>query len=173
MVEQFYVVGKIINTHGIKGEIKVDAYTDFPEERFSVGNQLLVGAKQDTLIRELTIETVRQQKQFYILKFKEFSSINDVLPFVNLNLWISRAQQHELDENVFYYHQIIGCMVETTEEESLGIVSNILETGANDVWVIEREGKPNLLIPYIAEVVKKVDVEARLITIDLIPGLIE
>lgn len=173
MAEQFYIIGKVINTQGIKGEVKVDAYTDFPEERFVPGNRVWAGAEKSSPMQELTIETARQHKQFYIVKFKEFNSINDILTLVNLNLWIAGDQQHALDENSFYYHQIIGCRVETVSGEYLGVVSNILETGANDVWVVAREGKSDLLIPYIAEVVTRVDLDARLIAIDPLPGLIE
>ena len=173
MKKKYLRVGKIINTQGLKGELKVEAYTDFPDERFAINNSLYVGTDKDETMSKLIITGLRRHKQFYILSFKDYNDINQVLQFLNQFLWISSEEQHELEENAYYYHQIIGCNVATIAGEKIGTVLDILETGANDVWVIKRVDQPDLLIPYIEDVVIKVDLDQQIITINPLAGLIE
>jgi 16S rRNA processing protein RimM len=171
--QKYLRVGKIINTQGLKGELKIDAYTDFPDERFAINNTLYVGSNENAMMKQLVVADFWLHKQFYVLKFKDYNDINDVLPFLNQYLWITPEQQHQLEENAFYFHQIIGLNVKSVDGEMIGTVTDILDTGANDVWVIKREGQPDLLIPYIEDVVIKVDLNQQLITIKPLAGLLE
>lgn len=173
MDQKYLRVGKIINTHGLKGEIKVEVYTDFPNERFAVNNSLYVGLTEGGVMTEIIVTDVWSHKQFYILKFKNYNNIDQVQQFLNQYIWISSEEQHELEENAYYYNQIIGCNVETVTGESIGTVTDIMETGANDVWVIKRLGQPSLLIPYIEDVVVNVDCDQKKILINPLAGLLE
>jgi 16S rRNA processing protein RimM len=164
-------VGKIVNTHGIRGEVRVISRTDFPEERYKIGNTLYV-EKESGELTPVTIEAHRKHKQFDLLTFEEYKNINQVVPFKGLLLKVPKDQAVSLDEGEFFYRDIIGCSVYTLEGEELGKVKEILSPGANDVWVVKRKGfGADILIPYIPSVVKTVDIENKKITIEPLEGL--
>ena len=105
---EFYQVGKIVNTHGIRGEVKVIATTDFPEERFKPGNKLYAFKQNASTGAELTIQKSRRHKQFIMLAFEGYDNINLVEKFKGDDLKVSADQQEELEDGSYYYHQIIG-----------------------------------------------------------------
>jgi len=169
---EFFNVGKIVNTHGIKGEVKVVRITDF-EERFKPGNQLYLFLKNNSEPIKLTIKNYRKHKQFDMLQFEDHPSINDVEHFKQGILKVHQDDRQPLEEEgSYYYHEIIGCEVETTTGEVLGSISEILSPGANDVWVVKRKNDKDLLIPYIEQIVKKVDVKEKVVTIEPMEGLL-
>lgn len=170
MEKTMFNVGKIVNTHGIRGEVKVKRITDF-EERFSPGETIYVKTKNDWI--PLTIEKHRIHKGFDLLKFEGLDSINDVEKYKGLYLQISEDQLTELEENEYYYHEIIGCDVFDMSGEKLGEITEIHAPGANDVWVLKRPVKNDAYIPYIEQVVKEVDVENKKIYIDPLEGLLD
>ncbi|QKY69012.1 ribosome maturation factor RimM [Lentibacillus sp. CBA3610] len=163
-------VGKIVNTHGIKGEVKVYRITDF-DDRFEIGNKLIL-EKNDKLV-DLKIDGHRIHKGFDLLHFEGYDNINDVEQFKGLHLKISHDQLTELDEHEFYYHEIIDCGVYLTNGDYIGVIKEILSPGANDVWVVDREKEKDVLIPYIADIVKEVDVSAQKVTIEPMEGLLD
>lgn len=171
MQERLFTVGKIINTHGIKGEIKVLRITDF-EDRFQIGNTLFV-IKDNQSPFQVTIANHRVHKGFDLLQFEGFHNINDVLPFKGCELKISESQLTELEENEYYYHEIIGCSVVTEAGEEIGTIKEILSPGANDVWVAKRKQGKDVLIPYTKEVVLRVDVAEKKVTIRPMEGLLD
>ena len=147
-MERWFNVGKIVNTHGIKGEVRVISRTDFAEDRYQVGNTLyLFRENQEPL--ELTIASHRVHKNFNLLTFEGYPNVNDVEAFRDGILKITRAQLTDLDENEFYFHEIIGCVVFTDEGEEIGQIREILAPGANDVWVVKGPLGKDVLIPYI------------------------
>lgn len=168
--EQMFIVGKIINTHGIKGEVKVKRITDF-SERFNVGKIVYVTNRDGELI-SLTIDSFRAQNNNDLLHFAGYDSIESVEPFKGLELAIKEEQQTDLAEHEYYYHEIIGCKVMTTTGDELGKIDHILAPGANDVWVVKK-GKKEILIPYIQDVVKDVDIEKKEVLIELMEGLLD
>lgn len=170
---KWFRVGKIVNTQGIHGELRIISSTDFPEERFQVGAKLYIGDTKSNDQLEVIVASHRLHKNFHLLKFEGYTNINEVEQFKGKELFVSEEMLSELDEGEFYYYEIIGCEVFSEEGEFIGKVKEILTTGANDVWVIQRHGKKDALIPYIEDVVRDVDVEAKKITIHLLEGLIE
>jgi 16S rRNA processing protein RimM len=173
---KWFNVGKIVNTHGVRGEVRVISKTDFPEVRYQKGNVLYLEQSERQEKLPLTITSYRKHKQFDLLTFEGYENINQVEAFKGGLLKISEDQLSEehLSEGEFFYHQIIGCVVFTDEGEELGKVTEILSPGANDVWVVQPEkSKKQLLIPYIDEVVKEVDINAEKIIIHVIEGLLE
>ncbi|QGH34514.1 ribosome maturation factor RimM [Gracilibacillus salitolerans] len=164
-------VGKIVNTHGIKGEVKVVRITDF-EERFEMGSTLWIKEKEDAALKPVTIDGHRIHKNFDLLHFEGYNNISDVEHFKESLLVINTDQLTELEDNEFYYHEVIGCEVETTTGELIGKVKEILSPGANDVWVVKQKGK-EYLIPYIEDVVKEVDIENQKIKIEPMEGLLD
>lgn len=168
---EFFEVGKIVNTHGLKGEVKVVRITDF-DERFKVGNTLYLFSPNQSEPLTLTIESHRKHKQFDMLKFKGYHSINDVEKYKQSMLKISKVDQHSLEDGSYYYHEIIGCEVKTTTGEELGEISEILAPGANDVWVIKEKNKKDILIPYIDQIVKEINIAEKYVVIELMEGLL-
>lgn len=165
---KYYNVGKIVNTHGIRGEVKIVAITDFPEERFQPKQQLYIGATQPIPV---TITAVREQKGNYLLKFKEFDNINQVEPYKGMSLMVSEEDQHALAPGQYYYHEIIGLNVETLDGEVIGTIKEVLAPGANDVWVVKRPRQSDLLLPVIDDVVKRVDLVQKKVIVELMEGL--
>lgn len=166
----YYQVGKIINTHGIRGEVRVLSTSDFTDERFMPGNALYLFDKVE-LVKEVIVKTHRKHKQFDLLSFEKLEDINLIEGFKGFDIKISEDQQQDLEDGSYYYHQIIGLDAVTLDGEKIGKISEILAPGANDVWVVKRKGKKELLLPVIDDVIKKVDLEQGLVVVDLLEGL--
>jgi 16S rRNA processing protein RimM len=163
-------VGKIVNTQGLRGEVRVISQTDFPSERYKIGNQLVLFRKQKEPV-VLRVKSYRKHKSFDVLSFERHPSINDVEKYRDGILKVSVDDLQSLSENEFYYHEIIGLEVLTVDGEKIGKVKEILSPGANDVWIVQREDKKDVLIPYIEPVVKKVDLINRIVIIEWLEGL--
>jgi len=165
-------VGKIVNTQGLRGEVRVISQTDFPDERYKSGSKLTLFQEQkDPIV--LTVKSYRRHKNFDILSFENHPSINDVEKYRDGILKVSVDNLQTLSKNEFYYHEIIGLEVLVVGGEKIGKVKEILSPGANDVWVVQREGKKDALIPYIESVVKKIDLTNGFIMIEWMEGLID
>ncbi|OLQ56806.1 ribosome maturation factor RimM [Bacillus licheniformis] len=173
MTKRWFNVGKIVNTHGIKGEVRVISKTDFAAERYKPGNTLYLFMDGRNEPVEVTVNTHRLHKQFHLLQFKERPSLNEVEELKNAIIKVPEEDLGDLNEGEFYFHEIIGCEVFTEDGELIGKVKEILTPGANDVWVIGRKGNKDALIPYIESVVKHIDVSEKKIEIELMEGLID
>ncbi|WP_121639913.1 ribosome maturation factor RimM [Virgibacillus sp. Bac330] len=171
MAEKMFTVGKIINTHGIKGEVKVLRITDF-DDRFEVGKRVYV-VNDGHAPLQVTITSHRVHKGFDLLQFEGYENVNDIIHFKGCELKIPESDQTELNEHEYYYHEIIGCTVITETGEELGRIKEILSPGANDVWVTRKKSGKDILIPYIEEVVLDVDVKAKKVIISPMEGLLE
>ncbi|WP_312853887.1 ribosome maturation factor RimM [Thermoactinomyces mirandus] len=174
MNSEYLLVGRIVGTHGIRGEVRVQSNTDFPEVRFAPGNRLILfpPGKQDPIW--LMVEKSRPHKSVYLLKFQEWSSIDQAEPFKKGLLAVTRENRVPVDEEEgeYYFHQIIGLTAVTTDGKEIGEVKEILPLPANDVWVVRSaETGKEILIPYISEIVKDVDLGQKRITIEWMEGL--
>jgi 16S rRNA processing protein rimM len=165
-------VGKIVNTHSLKGEVKVISSTDFEEERFKKGSKLLI-TRGNQLIREVVVQSYRNHKNFLLVKFEGIDSVEEAEKLKNLQIKIDSDEVGELEENEFYFHQIIGCEVFDENDKNLGEIIDILTPGANDIWVIKGENGKEILIPYIEDVVKKIDITSKKVNIEVMEGLID
>src|SRR4051794_33830502 len=112
---EFLRVGQFVNTHGIRGEVKIMANTDFPEQRFAVGKQ--VWLTHPTLVEKLalTVAGVRTHKSALLIRFQEWTNINQAEPFKGAWLFVPEEEEVSDDEDGFFFHQIIGCQVVTTD----------------------------------------------------------
>ena len=160
-------VGKIVNTHSLKGEVKVISSTDFEE-----GSKLLI-TRGNQLIREVIVESYRNHKNFLLVKFEGIDSVEEAEKLKNLQIKIDSDEVGELEENEFYFHEIIGCQVFDENDRNLGEIIDILTPGANDVWVIKGEERKEILIPYIEDVVKQIDITSKKVNIEVMEGLID
>ncbi|MFB1291951.1 ribosome maturation factor RimM [Streptococcus pyogenes] len=167
---EYFNDGKIVNTQGLQGEMRVLSVSDFAEERFKKGSQLALFDDKDRFVQEVTIVSHRKQKHFDIIKLKDMYHINAIEKYKGYTLKVSKDNQGDLQEGEFYYHQIIGMAV-YEKDRLIGYVKEILQPGANDVWVVKRQGKRDLLLPYIPPVVLNVDVPNKRVDVELMEGL--
>ena len=166
----YFNVGKIVNTQGLQGEMRVLSVTDFAEERFKKGNILALFDKKDQFVMDVEISSYRKVKNFDIIKFKGMYHINDIEKFRDFTLKVREEDLTDLGDGEFYYHEIIG--LEVYENDILlGTIKEILQPGANDVWVVKRKGKRDLLLPYIPPVVLGIDIEQGRVDVEIPEGL--
>lgn len=171
---EYLRVGRIVGTHGIRGEARVLSNTDFPELRFAPGTTLYLQHPNQSETFSVQVESSRPHKNVYLVKFRGWDRLEDAQQWKDAKLLVpmSEATRTELDPDEFYYHQIIGCQVQTTEGKTIGIVQEIWPMPANDVWLVEsNEDQKEILLPFVKEIVKTVDVEAKKITIVWMEGL--
>lgn len=166
----YFNVGKIVNTQGLQGELRILSVTDFAEERFKKGSKLSIFNDKEQFVTEVEIASHRKQKNFDIVKFKGLYHINDVEKYKGYSLKVAEADLADLAEDEFYYHEIIGLDV-YEHDVLIGQIKEILQPGANDVWVVKRKGKRDLLLPYIPSVVLAVDTSAGRVEVELMEGL--
>lgn len=174
MSETLLTVGKLVNTHGIRGEIKVLSRTDFPEVRFAPGSQLLIMPEDGKERLEVTVESSREHKGMYIVKLKGYHDINQVEKYKGSLIKVTSEDRVELPDNEYYFHDIIGCEVfsDNPDDGKLGVITEILTPGANDVWVVKRPKGQDLLIPVIDDVVLDVDVPGKKVKVHVMEGLL-
>ena len=158
-------VGKIINTHGLRGEVKVIPWTDTPDVFEDL--ETLYLKNNDVL----TISSVKYQKNNQIVKFKELGDINEAEKLKNQVLYAERSALGELPEGVYYIADLIGLSVRKETGEEVGKIKDVLQTGANDIYVVAREGAKDLLVPVIPNVVLSVDIDGGEVTVSLPDGL--
>ena len=168
-MENFLQVGVITNTHGIKGEVKVFPTTDDPS-RFKSLKNVFLDTGRDRV--ELENEQVKFFKQFVILKFKGYDSINDVEQYRKKSLLVSRENAVELQENEYFIADLLGLTVVTDEGKQLGTLKDVLQTGANDVYVVETPEGQEILIPAIRQCILSVDLEEQTMRVHLLKGLV-
>lgn len=167
-MEQLLQVGAITSTHGIKGEVKVFPTTEDPARFKKLKEVILDDGRQQ---HPMEIASVKFFKNMVILKFKGIDDINEVEKYKKATLWVTRENAIPLEEDEYYVADLIGLSVVSEEGEQLGTIKEVLQTGANDVYVIGQQGKQDLLIPAIRECIKEVDIEAGQMLIHLMPGL--
>ncbi|MBO5473494.1 MAG: ribosome maturation factor RimM [Lachnospiraceae bacterium] len=163
-------VGVITQTHGIRGEVKVFPTTD-DAARFKRLKKVILDTGKERL--DLEIESVKFFKQYAILKFKDIDSINDVEQYKNGKLLVTREQAVKLRKDEYFVADLIGMKVVTEDGEDFGILKEVLPTGANDVYVVARPDKTEVLLPAIRECILHVDLEAGAVTVHIMDGLLD
>ena len=169
-MEDLLKVGIISSTPGIRGEVKVFPTTDDPQRFKKLDRVLLDNGKEK---RELKIQSVKFFKQFVIVKFAEINDINDVEQYKGSSLFVTRKQAVKLDKDEYFIADLIGISVIAQKEQLKGILKDVIETGANDVYVIALSDGRELLLPAIKECVLSVDIEKGEMQIRLLDGLLE
>lgn len=166
---EYIKVGRIINTHGIRGELKVFPLTD-NLDRFDDLKIVYIGNNKE----KVEIEQVKYHKGLAIIKLKEFHNINQVLKFKDDFLYIDVEDKVELPEDHYFIFDIVDCNVYDTKGRKIGVVTDVLQYTSNDVYVVkDMEKNKEYLIPAVKEFVVDIDVENKKIIIDPIEGMIE
>ncbi len=167
-MEEFLQVGVISSTHGIRGEVKVFPTTDDPA-RFKKLKKVLLDTGRDRL--ELEVQSVKFFKQFVIVKFRGIDNINDIEKYKGKSLLVPREDAVELGENEYYIADLIGMEV-FTEEGRFGVLKDVMETGANEVYIIDSDEHGEVLVPAIHDCILDVDIAEKVMKIHLLDGLV-
>jgi 16S rRNA processing protein RimM len=171
-VEQMATIGKVINTQGVVGGLKVFPYSDFPERVKELSRVFL---HKDQEMKAYSVDKAFVHGRFWVLHLKGVSGISEAEACVGALLQIPLSERRKLPEHTYYLDQIIGLKVYTVEGRFLGEVADIIQTGGNDVYVVRTEsdgGVQEVLIPALKKVVINIDMQAGRIDVDLPEGLL-
>ncbi|MEG1992412.1 MAG: ribosome maturation factor RimM [Acetivibrio sp.] len=168
--QDFLRVGVISSTHGIHGEVKVFSTTD-DNTRFKQLKEVFLDTGKEHILLEIT--SVRFFKQMVILKFKGYDDINEIEKYKGKDLLITRENAVPLDENEYFICDIINAEVESQEGTKIGVLTEVLTTSANDVYVVTTTNGKEILLPVIDECVKKIDTENKKVIVHIMDGLLE
>jgi 16S rRNA processing protein RimM len=168
----FIIVGDIVNTHGLQGEVRVLSDSDFKAERFVKGQSFYIIDTAGAVIDRVTLTKYRTHKNFDLLTFEGKPSINDVESYKGYALAIDKAEARPLDATEgYYYAEIMASNVYNEAGVFIGQVHKIDPTPAYDLWYIKRTGKKDIIIPFTEHFVKSIDTEADKIIVHLIEGM--
>ncbi len=166
---EYIEIGQIVNTNGLKGVVKVNPFTD-DISKFESLKYIYIQLKNE--LKKVKIEQVRYNKNQVLLKLEGIDSIEEAEKYRNFYLKTEKQSQEELGEDTYYIVDLIGLDVYSDKDEYLGKIDDVFPTGSNDVYVIKDNLGKQILIPAIADVVKKVDLKNKKMIINLIPGLL-
>ena len=169
-MEEMLRVGVITTTHGVRGEVKVYPTTD-DAERFLELEEIWLDTGKERL--PLKIQNVKFFKNMVILKFEGYDDINAVQAWRQNDLLVTREQAVELQEDEYFIGDLIGLHVEDEEGNALGVLRDVLETGANDVYLVSRPGEKDLMLPAIKDCIREVDLESGIMRVRVLPGLLD
>lgn len=170
-MNEMFTVGKIVNTHGVKGELKIMPTTEDPK-RFAKLKSIFVESRKG--LTSYAIQGVRYHKDFVLLKLEGIEDMNAAELLKGSTLKIDRKDSLPLKKDEYYISDLFGLQVYTEEERHLGELVDIIETGSNDVYVIRKaDREKDLLLPAIKQVIKVVDIESKKMTVHLLEGLEE
>ena len=168
-MEDLLKVGVITTTHGVRGEVKVYPTTDDAGRFLELDYVLLETGRE---LRKLDIQNVKFFKNLVILKFKDIDNINDIEKYKGHDLWIPREEGQALEENEYYIADLLGMKVLLEDGSEFGTLKDVMETGANDVYIIDSREHGEVLLPAIKECILDVDLENETMTVHLMKGLI-
>lgn len=168
-MQEFFEIGQIVNTHGVKGHVKVKPFTD-DATQFETLGKILVVKNKDTI--EMEIEEVKYHKDMVLLKLKGVDDMTAAEHYKGCYIKIHRSQARELEEGRYFIADIIGSDVYTDDDKYLGKVDDIYNTGSNDIYVVKDELGKQILLPGIKDVVLNIDIENQKVTVHLLKGLV-
>lgn len=169
-MEKMFQVGIITSTHGVHGEVKVFPTTD-DVRRFKRLKEVILDTGKEQITLE--VEGAKFSKQLVILKFKGIDNINDVEKYRQKSLYVTRENAVRLRRDEYFIADLMGLRVRDEDGAEIGVLREVMETGANDVYVIDLDDGRELLLPAIKECVLNVDVEAGFVQIHIMPGLLD
>lgn len=169
---QYIEVGKIVNTHGIVGELKIIPLTDDPK-RYNKLKSVYISPKIGEEMKKYDVMGVKYHKSFVIMKVKDIDDLNAAEKLKEHFVIIDREDAVKLPKDTFFICDLIGMKVFDEEGNSLGVIKEVLQTGSNDVYVVKSDNSGDILIPALKTVVKKVCFEENKMVVNLPQGLID
>lgn len=168
---EYLVLGKILRPHGIQGELRMSVQTDYPERVGKLKTVYLGKSDHDRNPQPYTVAGARLHKDYVLIRFAESPTRNDAELLRGRTVMVSMADAIPLDDDEFYLYQLIGMQVVTEDQTVIGIVKDIIETGANDVYVLTTD-TGEVLVPAHEETLVNIDIDAEIITMKLPDGLL-
>ena len=169
-MEDLLRVGVIAKTHGIRGEVKVFPTTD-EKERFKDLKKVILDTGKEQKVLE--IQSVRFFKNLVILKFKGIDNINDIEMYKGKDLLVTREDAVPLEEGEYFIADLLDLDVYSDEDEKIGVLYDVMQTGANDVYVVKTEEGKEILLPAIDECILDIDLEENRMTVHIMEGLLD
>ncbi|MCR5742605.1 MAG: ribosome maturation factor RimM [Lachnospiraceae bacterium] len=169
-LKDYFRIGVITSPHGVHGEVNVFPTTD-DVKRFSALKEVLMVGPRDE--RVLHVEGVKYFKNMVILKFKEFTTMNETELLRQRDLYVDRAHAVKLEEGEYFISDIIGLNVVTDEGADLGVITDVLQTGANDVYAVKMKNGREVLLPVIDECILDISLEEKKVLVHVMKGLLE
>ncbi len=169
---RYLAVGRVSRPHGVRGELRVEILTDYPGRLGQHAYFYLASPDSPEIVRRYPVEKLRRHKEVLLLKLGGCDDRTGAEELRGQLVQIPTEEAVPLEEGEYYDFQLIGVKVEAESGESLGQVVEVLKTGANDVYVV-RGSWGEVLLPAVKDVVLKLDIEARLMVVNLLPGLLE
>lgn len=174
MSNEYFTVGVITQPHGLRGEVKVYPRTDFPEKRFTKGSHLYVRKEGQSPFAEVVVRQGRPHQQMWIVAFTGLNNISDIEAWKGMQLCVHESQLEPLPEGTYYFHQLIGLQVRADDGTYVGELVEVLTPGANDVYVVRGPLQASdVLLPAIPSCILGVDLQQKVMTVHLLPGLLE
>lgn len=167
-MQEYFEVGQIVNTHGLKGYVKVVPFTD-DIQRFEELKSVFIVFKKELI--ECKIQDVKYVKNMVSLKLVGIDDINDAEKYKGCYLKISRKNAKKLEKNTYFIADLIGLKVYDENEQQVGVLEDIFPTGSNDVYVVRTDEGKQILLPAISQVIKSVDIEQEKIIVDISQGV--
>jgi 16S rRNA processing protein RimM len=164
---RYLAIGQVIRAHGLRGEVSMRVLTDFPE-RFKTTEWIYLGSPYEATAYRL--QSFRPHQDNLLLTLEGITNRTQAETLVGQWVQVPLAEATPLPEGRYYLYQLMGLHVQTTAGEPLGVISDVLETGANDVYVVKHNNQ-ELLLPAIPDVIKQIDMAAGRMVVDLIDGL--
>lgn len=168
----YLLLGEILRPHGVRGELRVRILTDHPERMLDLDNTYIGTNPESPEAANYTVEKLRLSKGYGLLKLKGIDDRNQADILRELYVMVRIDDAVPLEEGEFYLYQLIGMAVQTEQGESLGTIREVLETGANDVYIIDSPQYKEILLPVTEETVLKTDIQSGIITVRLPEGLL-
>lgn len=164
---EFLIVGRVVRPHGIRGDVAMKLMTDYPE-RLTSAQTLYLGPDYEPY----TVERLRSHKIGLLIKFEEINDRDEAEALREQFVHVHVSSAIPLEEGEYYLYQLEGIRVVTEEGEELGTLTDYIETGANDVYIITKPEGGEILLPAIPDVIKDVDIEGKTMTVKLLEGLV-
>ena len=170
-MKEMICIGKIINTHGLKGEVKIRSYSDFDAERYAKGNTVYIQSEGEYL--PFVTATFRMHKGYPLVSFLNYQDINLIEKYRDCSVFIDRNTRKPLKKGEYYRDELVGLKAVDEDDQEIGEVTAVEETfGAQNNLRISRKGDNDVLVPYIPEFIRKVDLDQRRIVIHVEEGLL-
>lgn len=169
-MEELFRIGSIATTHGVHGEVKVYPTTDDPGRYKKIKEVILDNGKEQ---KTAHIEQTKFFKQMVIVKFREYNTMDEAEKLRGYELYVTREHAIPLKKNEYYIADLIDMQVLTDEGAALGVIEDVLQTGANDVYVVQQPSGKEILLPAIRDCILSVDVPEKKMTVHILDGLLD
>lgn len=169
---QYLILGEILRPHGVRGELRMRVFTDYPERIADKQQLILAEDEEGKKARTLRLESVRMHQNYALLKFEGIDDRDAADLLRELIVLVEMDDAVPLEEGEFYLYQVIGLQVVTDDGENLGTIKEVMETGANDVYIVDTEQYGEVLLPAIPSIILNTDVKAGVVTVHLMDGLL-